>query len=124
MPWWSSGRGLLPTLPPGRSPSARAAALVGGRFLTEEDLSDVVALRTEDVPLFPSRDFAFLTDDEAAGWRVVVCRPTVVVLSDVGVCRADEDALCLVDDEDALCLVDDEDALCLVDDEDLAVELL
>lgn len=63
----------------------------------------------------PSRDFAFLTDDEAAGWRVVVWRPTVVVLSDVGVCRADEDALCLVDDEDALCLVDDED---------LAVELL
>ena len=115
MPWWSSGRGLLPTLPPGRLPSARAAALVGGRFLTEEDLSDVVALRTEDVPLFPSRDFAFLTDDEAADWRVVVWRPTVVVLSDDGVCRADEDALCLVDDEDALCLVDDED---------LAAELL
>ena len=100
MPWWSSGRGLLPTFPPGRSPSARAAALVGGRFLTEEDLSDVVALRTEDVPLFPSRDFAFLTDAEAADWRVVVWRPTVVVLSDDGVCRADEDALCLVDDED------------------------
>ena len=76
-----------------------------------------MALRTEDVPLFPSRDFAFLTDDEAAGRRVVVWRPTVVVLSDDGVCRADEDALCLVDDEDALCLVDDEDALCLVDDE-------
>ena len=76
-----------------------------------------MALRTEDVPLFPSRDFAFLTDDEAADWRVVVWRPTVVVLSDDGVCRADEDALCLVDDEDALCLVDDEDALCLVDDE-------
>lgn len=74
-----------------------------------------MALRTEDVPLFPSRDFAFLTDDEAAGRRVVVWRPTVVVLSDDGVCRADEDALCLVDDEDALCLVDDED---------LAVELL
>lgn len=74
-----------------------------------------MALRTEDVPLSPSRDFAFLTDDEAAGWRVVVWRPTVVVLSDVGVCRADEDALCLVDDEDALCLVDDED---------LAAELL
>lgn len=78
-----------------------------------------MALRTEDVPLFPSRDFAFLTDDEAAGWRVVVWRPTVVVLSDVGVCRADEDALCLVDDEDALCLVDDEDLaaelLCLVE---------
>lgn len=71
-----------------------------------------MALRTEDVPLSPSRDFAFLTDDEAAGWRVVVWRPTVVVLSDVGVCRADEDA------------VDDEDALCLVDDEDLAAELL
>ena len=68
-----------------------------------------MALRTEDVPLFPSRDFAFLTDAEAAGWRVVVWRPTVVVLSDDGVCRADEDALCLVDDEDALCLVDDED---------------
>lgn len=65
-----------------------------------------MALRTEDVPLFPSRDFAFLTDAEAAGWRVVVWRPTVVVLSDDGVCRADEDALCLVDDEDALCLVD------------------
>ena len=82
-----------------------------------------MALRTEDVPLFPSRDFAFLTDDEAAGWRVVVCRPTVVVLSDVGVCRADEDALCLVDDEDALCLVDDEvfrevEELLLADDED------
>lgn len=74
-----------------------------------------MALRTEDVPLFPSRDFAFLTDDEAADWRVVVWRPTVVVLSDDGVCRADEDALCLVDDEDALCLVDDED---------LAAELL
>ena len=74
-----------------------------------------MALRTEDVPLSPSRDFAFLTDDEAAGRRVVVWRPTVVVLSDVGVCRADEDALCLVDDEDALCLVDDED---------LAAELL
>lgn len=87
-------------MPPGRLPSARAAALVGGRFLTEEDLSDAVALRTEDVPLFPSRDFAFLTDDEAADWRVVVWRPTVVVLSDDGVCRADEDALCLVDDED------------------------
>ena len=65
--------------------------------------------------MFPSRDFAFLTDDEAAGWRVVVWRPTVVVLSDDGVCRADEDALCLVADEDALCLVDDED---------LAAELL
>lgn len=82
-----------------------------------------MALRTEDVPLSPSRDFAFLTDDEAAGWRVVVCRPTVVVLSDVGVCRADEDALCLVDDEDALCLVDDEvfrevEELLLADDED------
>lgn len=82
-----------------------------------------MALRTEDVPLFPSRDFAFLTDDEAAGWRVVVWRPTVVVLSDVGVCRADEDALCLVDDEDALCLVDDEvfrevEELLLADDED------
>ena len=77
-----------------------------------------MALRTEDVPLSPSRDFAFLTDDEAAGWRVVVCRPTVVVLSDVGVCRADEDALCLVDDEDLavelLCLVEDV-ALCLVE---------
>ena len=105
----------MPKVPPGRSPSSRAASLVGGSFLTEEVLSEVVALRTEDVPLFPSRDFAFLTDDEAAGWRVVVWRPTVVVLSDVGVCRADEDALCLVDDEDALCLVDDED---------LAVELL
>lgn len=82
-----------------------------------------MALRTEDVPLFPSRDFAFLTDDEAAGWRVVVWRPTVVVLSDVGVCRADEDALCLVDDEDVLCLVDDEvfrevEELLLADDED------
>ena len=82
-----------------------------------------MALRTEDVPLSPSRDFAFLTDDEAAGWRVVVWRPTVVVLSDVGVCRADEDALCLVDDEDALCLVDDEvfrevEELLLADDED------
>ena len=87
-----------------------------------------MALRTEDVPLFPSRDFAFLTDDEAAGWRVVVCRPTVVVLSDVGVCRADEDALCLVDDEvfrevEELLLADDEDCLgvdedCLTDDED------
>lgn len=91
-----------------------------------------MALRTEDVPLFPSRDFAFLTDDEAAGWRVVVWRPTVVVLSDVGVCRADEDALCLVDDEvfreveeltDELLLADDEDCLdvdedCLTDDED------
>ena len=132
MPWWSSGRGLLPTLPPGRSPSARAAALVGGRFLTEEDLSDVVALRTEDVPLFPSRDFAFLTDDEAADWRVVVWRPTVVVLSDDGVCRADEDALCLVDDEvfrevEELLLADDEDCLdvdedCLADDEDCLSE--
>ena len=50
--------------------------------------------------MFPSRDFAFLTDDEAADWRVLVWRPTVVVLSDDGVCRADEDALCLVDDED------------------------
>ena len=82
-----------------------------------------MALRTEDVPLFPSRDFAFLTDDEAADWRVVVWRPTVVVLSDDGVCRADEDALCLVDDEDALCLVDDEvfrevEELLLTDDED------
>lgn len=82
-----------------------------------------MALRTEDVPLFPSRDFAFLTDDEAADWRVVVWRPTVVVLSDDGVCRADEDALCLVDDEDALCLVDDEvfrevEELLLADDED------
>ena len=82
-----------------------------------------MALRTEDVPLFPSRDFAFLTDDEAAGWRVVVWRPTVVVLSDDGVCRADEDALCLVDDEDALCLVDVEvfrevEELLLTDDED------
>ena len=87
-----------------------------------------MALRTEDVPLFPSRDFAFLTDDEAAGWRVVVWRPTVVVLSDDGVCRADEDALCLVDDEvfrevEELLLADDEDCLdvdedCLADDED------
>lgn len=87
-----------------------------------------MALRTEDVPLSPSRDFAFLTDDEAAGWRVVVWRPTVVVLSDVGVCRADEDALCLVDDEvfrevEELLLADDEDCLdvdedCLADDED------
>ena len=82
-----------------------------------------MALRTEDVPLFPSRDFAFLTDDEAADWRVVVWRPTVVVLSDDGVCRADEDALCLVDDEDALCLVDVEvfrevEELLLADDED------
>ena len=82
-----------------------------------------MALRTEDVPLFPSRDFAFLTDDEAAGRRVVVWRPTVVVLSDDGVCRADEDALSLVDDEDALCLVDDEvfrevEELLLADDED------
>ena len=87
-----------------------------------------MALRTEDVPLFPSRDFAFLTDDEAAGRRVVVWRPTVVVLSDDGVCRADEDALCLVDDEvfrevEELLLADDEDCLgvdedCLTDDED------
>ena len=87
-----------------------------------------MALRTEDVPLFPSRDFAFLTDDEAADWRVVVWRPTVVVLSDDGVCRADEDALCLVDDEvfrevEELLLADDEDCLavdedCLADDED------
>ena len=87
-----------------------------------------MALRTEDVPLFPSRDFAFLTDDEAADWRVVVWRPTVVVLSDDGVCRADEDALCLVDDEvfrevEELLLADDEDCLgvdedCLTDDED------
>lgn len=87
-----------------------------------------MALRTEDVPLFPSRDFAFLTDDEAADWRVVVWRPTVVVLSDDGVCRADEDALCLVDDEvfrevEELLLTDDEDCLgvdedCLTDDED------
>ena len=92
-----------------------------------------MALRTEDVPLFPSRDFAFLTDDEAADWRVVVWRPTVVVLSDDGVCRADEDALCLVDDEvfrevEELLLADDEDCLgvdedCLADDEDcLAVD--
>ena len=70
-----------------------------------------MALRTEDVPLFPSRDFAFLTDDEAADWRVVVWRPTVVVLSDDGVCRADEDALCLGDGEDLaaelLCRVED-----------------
>lgn len=87
-----------------------------------------MALRTEDVPLFPSRDFAFLTDDEAADWRVVVWRPTVVVLSDDGICRADEDALCLVDDEvfrevEELLLADDEDCLgvdedCLADDED------
>ena len=87
-----------------------------------------MALRTEDVPLFPSRDFAFLTDDEAADWRVVVWRPTVVVLSDDGVCRADEDALCLVDDEvfrevEELLLADDEDCLdvdedCVADDED------
>ena len=87
-----------------------------------------MALRTEDVPLFPSRDFAFLTDAEAAGWRVVVWRPTVVVLSDDGVCRADEDALCLVDDEvfrevEELLLADDEDCLgvdddCLTDDDD------
>ena len=87
-----------------------------------------MALRTEDVPLFPSRDFAFLTEDEAADWRVVVWRPTVVVLSDDGVCRADEDALCLVDDEvfrevEELLLADDEDCLdvdedCLADDED------
>ena len=87
-----------------------------------------MALRTEDVPLFPSRDFAFLTDDEAADWRVVVWRPTVVVLSDDGVCRADEDALCLVDDEvfrevEELLLADDEDCLgvdedCITDDED------
>lgn len=80
-----------------------------------------MALRTEDVPLSPSRDFAFLTDDEAAGWRVAVWRPTVVVLSDVGVCRDDEDALCLVDDEvfrevEELLLADDED--CLGVDED------
>ena len=92
-----------------------------------------MALRTEDVPLFPSRDFAFLTDDEAADWRVVVWRPTVVVLSDDGVCRADEDALCLVDDEvfrevEELLLADDEDCLgvdedCLTDDDDcLAVD--
>lgn len=92
-----------------------------------------MALRTEDVPLFPSRDFAFLTDADAAGWRVVVWRPTVVVLSDDGVCRADEDALCLVDDEvfrevEELLLADDEDCLgvdedCLADDEDcLAVD--
>ena len=91
-----------------------------------------MALRTEDVPLFPSRDFAFLTDAEAAGWRVVVWRPTVVVLSDDGVCRADEDALCLVDDEvfrevEELLLADDEDCLgvdedCLADDEDCLSE--
>lgn len=92
-----------------------------------------MALRTEDVPLFPSRDFAFLTDDDAAGRRVVVWRPTVVVLSDDGVCRADEDALCLVDDEvfrevEELLLADDEDCLgvdedCLTDDDDcLAVD--
>ena len=91
-----------------------------------------MALRTEDVPLFPSRDFAFLTDDEAAGRRVVVWRPTVVVLSDDGVCRADEDALCLVDDEvfrevEELLLADDEDCLgvdedCLADDEDCLSE--
>ena len=91
-----------------------------------------MALRTEDVPLFPSRDFAFLTDDEAADWRVVVWRPTVVVLSDDGVCRADEDALCLVDDEvfreveellladDEVCLAVDED--CLADDDDCLSE--
>lgn len=91
-----------------------------------------MALRTEDVPLFPSKDFAFLTDDEAADWRVVVWRPTVVVLSDDGVCRADEDALCLVDDEvfrevEELLLADDEDCLgvdedCLADDEDCLSE--
>lgn len=91
-----------------------------------------MALRTEDVPLFPSRDFAFLTDDDAAGRRVVVWRPTVVVLSDDGVCRADEDALCLVDDEvfrevEELLLADDEDCLgvdedCLADDEDCLSE--
>lgn len=82
--------------------------------------------------MFPSRDFAFLTDDEAADWRVVVWRPTVVVLSDDGVCRADEDALCLVDDEvfrevEELLLADDEDCLdvdedCLADDEDCLSE--
>lgn len=91
-----------------------------------------MALGTEDVPLFPSRDFAFLTDDDAAGRRVVVWRPTVVVLSDDGVCRADEDALCLVDDEvfrevEELLLADDEDCLgvdedCLADDEDCLSE--
>ena len=63
--------------------------------------------------MFPSRDFAFLTDDDAAGWRVVVWRPTVVVLSDDGVCRADEDALCLVE-VPALCLAEVV-VLCLVD---------
>ena len=82
--------------------------------------------------MFPSRDFAFLTDVEAADWRVVVWRPTVVVLSDDGVCRADEDALCLVDDEvfrevEELLLADDEDCLgvdedCLADDEDCLSE--
>ena len=107
MPWWSSGRGLLPTPLPGRLLSWRlssgrlfsalTAALVGGWFLTEEEFPDAGVLRTEELPLFPSRDVTLLTDEEA-GRRVVVWRPMEVVLSAVGVvCRVDEDERCLVE---------------------------
>lgn len=82
-----------------------------------------MALRTEDVPLFPSRDFAFLTDAEAAGWRVVVWRPTVVVLSDDGVCRADEDALCLVDVVPVLLSCDAETLLFVTEDDGLETDV-
>lgn len=97
----------MPALPPGRlPPSARAAALAGGTFLTAgEPLPAAGVLRTDEIPLFPSSDVALLTDEAAAGCRVVACRPTAVVLSDDGVWRTDEDELCLVDEEDEECLV-------------------
>ena len=91
----SSGRGLLPILPPGRPLSgrlastrllsvrlfsARPAVLVEGALRTDDEV-----LRTDELLPLSSSEVTFLPADVDAGWRVVVWRPTVVVLSEAGV---------------------------------------